>query len=337
MIGRLLTAAAMVGTLATAATAQDSYDLTFQSSDPSGSAAYKVQQDWAAHLTEMSNGQIKAEMVPAGAIVEYNETLDAVGAGILDGHITDSSYFTGKDPAFALIGNPVGAYSEPEELLSFFNEGGGNELYNEILEPYNVHFVGPAAQPAEAMASKIPIDSVADFKGVKLRAPEGMVQSAFAAAGAVPVNLPQSEVFTSLDKGVIDAADVTTLATNDSLGIHDVSKHPIYPGFHSLPLNEVSLNKDIWDSMTDDQQEMMVQSVTNYAANLIQTMRSKNEEVAAKLEADPTVTIHNWSQEERKKFRAFGTEQWLKYAEQSENAQKVYDTLTAYLKSQGRL
>lgn len=337
MFQRLFTAAAITGALATGAMAQQNYNLRFQSSDPSGSAAYKVQEAWAASLAEKSGGTIKAEMVPAGAIVEYNETLEAIGAGILDGHVTDSSYFTGKDPAFALIGNPVGAYSEPEELLAYFNEGGGNEVYNEILAPYNLHFIGAAAQPAEAMASKIPIDGVDDFKGVKMRAPEGMVQSAFAMAGAVPVNLPQSEVFTSLDKGVIDAADVTTLATNDSLGIHDVAKHPIYPGFHSLPLNEVSINKDTWESMTEEQQATMVQSVTDYAANLIETMRSKNEEVAARLEADPEITIHNWSQEERKKFRAFGTEQWIKYAEQSENAQKVYDSLTAYLKSQGRL
>lgn len=337
MVRRLMTAAALVGAFATTATAQESYDLTFQSSDPSGSEAYKVQETWAKRLTEMSDGQIKAEMVPAGAIVEYNETLDAIGAGILDGHVTDSSYFTGKDPAFALIGNPVGAYSEPEELLAFFNEGGGAELYTEILAPYNVHFIGAAAQPAEAMASKIPIDSVADFEGVKMRAPEGMVQSAFAAAGATPVNIPQSEVFTSLDKGVITAADVTTLATNDSLGIHDVAKHPIYPGFHSLPLNEVSINKDTWESMTEDQQAMLEQSVKDYAQDLISTMRSKNEEVAEKLRARDDVTIHNWSQEERTKFRQFGKDQWKAYAERSENAQKVYDTLTKYLKSQGRL
>jgi hypothetical protein len=68
-----------------------------------------VQQAWAEHVGELSGGRIKVEMLPVGSIVEYSETLDAVGAGILSGHITDSSYFTGKDPAFALIGNPVGA------------------------------------------------------------------------------------------------------------------------------------------------------------------------------------------------------------------------------------
>ncbi|MFD1378270.1 type 2 periplasmic-binding domain-containing protein [Fodinicurvata halophila] len=127
MMIRLLSTVALAGVLATAASAQaqESYDLQFQSSDNSGTTTFEIQQDWAEKVGEMSDGRISVEMVPVGSIVEYNETLDAVGSGILDGHITDSSYFTGKDAAFALIGNPVGAYSSPAELRSFFNEGGG--------------------------------------------------------------------------------------------------------------------------------------------------------------------------------------------------------------------
>lgn len=337
MMKRLLVAAFVTGLLSTAVSAQQTYDLKFQSSDNAGTAAFQVQQEWANHLAEMTDGRIRVEMLPVGSIVEYNETLDAVGAGILDGHITDSSYFTGKDAAFALIGNPVGAYSSPEELRAFFDEGGGTELYNEILAPYGVHFIGPAAQTAEAIPSKVPIDGVEDLKGVKIRAPEGMVQSAFAAAGASPVNLPQSEVFTSLDKGVIDAADATTLATNDSMGLHDIAKNPIWPGFHSLPLNEVSINKAKWDAMPDDLKEKLTQSVHAYADDLAAKIRAKDEEVAKKLKARDDVTIHSWSEEEKKKFRQIAKDQWKRYAEKSENARKVYDKLTTYLKSKGLL
>lgn len=330
---------ASVATLAvaSAAWAQDSYDLKFQSSDNSGTAAFEVQQAWAEHVGEMSDGRIKVEMLPVGSIVEYNETLDAVGAGILSGHITDSSYFTGKDPAFALIGNPVGAYSSPEELRAFFTEGGGTDLYNEILNPYGVQFIGPAAQTPESVPSKVPIDSVEDLQGVKIRAPEGMVQTTFAAAGASPVNLPQSEVFTSLDKGVISAADATTLATNDSMGLHDVAKHPIYPGFHSLPLNEVSINKATWDEMSPEDQQILTDSVAWYADELATRIRARDEAVAEELRASGDVTLHAWSEEEKKKFRQIAQEQWEAFAQQSENAQKVYEALSSYLQSRGLL
>lgn len=334
---RILAATLLAGLFSTAGYAQTSYNLKFQSSDNAGTAAFEVQQDWAKHLGEMSDGRIKVEMLPVGSIVEYNETLDAVGSGILDGQITDSSYFTGKDPAFALIGNPVGAYSSAQELRGFFDNGGGTELYNEIVNPYGVQFIGPAAQTAEAIPSKVPIDTVEALKGVKIRAPEGMVQSAFAAAGASPVNLPQSEVFTSLDKGVISAADATTLATNDSMGLHDVAKEPIWPGFHSLPLNEVSINKAKWDAMSDEDRQVLTQSVKWYADELAKRIEARDQEVAEKLRARGDVHIHSWSEEEKKKFRQIAQAQWQEYAGRSENAQKVYDKLTAYLKQEGRL
>ncbi|ETX16034.1 C4-dicarboxylate ABC transporter substrate-binding protein [Roseivivax halodurans JCM 10272] len=320
-----------------AAFAQDSYDLRFQSSDTSGSEAFKVQQRFAENLSEASDGRINIEVLPVGSIVEYNETLDAVGAGILDGHITDSSYFTGKDPAFALIGNPVGAYSSAEELRAFFDDGGGTDLYNEIIEPYGVHFIGPAAQTPESVPSKVAITSVEDLKGVKMRAPEGMVQSAFADAGASPVNLPQSEIFTSLDKGVISAADATTLATNHSMGLHDVAKNPIYPGFHSLPLNEVSITLATWESMSEEDRQLVTEAVRGYADDLAATMRERDEAVAEELRNSDDVTLHSWSEDEKRKFRQIAQDQWEAYADRSENARKVYEALTSYLTSQDLL
>jgi len=333
--GFFVTAAAL--TIASVASAQESYDLKFQSSDNSGTAAFEVQQAWAAHVGEMSGGRIKVEMLPVGSIVEYNETLDAVGAGILSGHITDSSYFTGKDPASALIGNPVGAYSSPEELRAFFTDGGGIAIYNELINPYGVQFIGPAAQTPESVPSKVPIDSVEDLAGVKIRAPEGMVQTTFAAAGTSPVKLPQSEVFTSLDKGLISAADATTLATNHSMGLHDVAKHPIYPGFHSLPLNEVSINKPTWDEMSPEDQQILTDSVAWYADELAERIRARDEAVVEELKAAGDVTLHSWSDEEKKKFRQLAQEQWEAFAQQSENARKVYEALSSYLQAQGML
>jgi TRAP-type mannitol/chloroaromatic compound transport system substrate-binding protein len=331
-------AASLVATIAFAApsVAQD-YSLRFQSSDPSGNPNFQLQQEWADRVKEVTGGRVTIEMLAVNSIVAHTETQDAVASGIIDGHITDMSYFTGKDAAFGLIANPVGAWSAPSEMLRFVEYGGGKELINEIMEPYGLHFIGATTPGLEAFISKVPLNGVADLKGLKMRAPEGLVQQVFAAAGAAPVNLPGSEVFTSLDKGVIDAADYTVFSTNQSQGMHDIAKHPVYPGFHSMPLVEVSINKVVWDGMPADIKAILEMSVRDFAIDMTSQLAMKDLKAVAEARKNPDVTIHNWSAEERAKFRTIAVGQWTDIASRSKNAQKAYDVLTNYLRDQGML
>ncbi|WP_412051224.1 TRAP transporter substrate-binding protein [Hoeflea sp. Naph1] len=309
--------------------------LKFQSSDPAGNPNFVLQQGWAAGIAEKTGGKLAIELLPVESIVAHNETQDAIAAGILDGHITDTSYFAGKDPAFGLIANPVGAWSSPDEMFTFMSKGGGNELMNELLEPYGLHFIGATTPGLEAFVSKKLLNGVDDLKGLKMRAPEGLVQQVFAAAGAAPVNLPGSEVFTSLDKGVIDAADYSVFSTNQAQGLHDVAPNPVYPGFHSMPLVEISMNKEKWDALSDDVKTALEESVAEFAQLQVSTLAAKDLEAVEAAKASGKVTVTDWSADERAKFRTIATGEWAKVAERSDNARKVYDTLTAYLKENG--
>ncbi|NVK58959.1 MAG: C4-dicarboxylate ABC transporter substrate-binding protein, partial [Rhodobacteraceae bacterium] len=144
-----------------------------------------------------------------------------------------------------------------------------------------------------------------------------------------------SEVFTSLDKGVIDAADYNTFSTNAAQGLHDVAKHPVYPGFHSMPLIEVSVNKAKWDSLPDDLKTAMEESVKEFAVYQSETVHERDMEAAEEAKAGGEITIHDWSEEERAKFRGIARSQWEQAASASANSQKVYDLLTAYLVEKG--
>lgn len=311
--------------------------LKFQSSDPAGNPNFILQQGWAAGVQEKTGGKVAIELLPVESIVAHNETQDAIAGGILDGHITDTSYFAGKDPAFGLIANPVGAWSAPEEMFTFMSEGGGKELMNGLLEPYGLHFIGATTPGLEAFVSKKQLNGVDDLKGLKVRAPEGLVQQVFAAAGAAPVNLPGSEVFTSLDKGVIDAADYSVFSTNQAQGMHDVAPNPVYPGFHSMPLVEISMNKAKWDALPDDVKTALEESVAEFAKSQVAALAEKDMEAVEAAKAGGKVTVTDWPAEERAKFRTIATAEWAKVAERSENAKKVYDTLTKYLKDKGLL
>lgn len=336
-LAKKLSLSAIIAVGLTGAAAAQDYALRFQSSDPAGNPNFELQQQWTSRVEAMTGGRITIEMLPVNSIVQHTETQDAVAAGIIDGHITDTSYFTGKDAAFGLIANPVGAWSAPSEMLTFIEYGGGKELMNELLEPYGLHFIGATTPGLEAFISKVPLDGVDDLKGLKLRAPEGLVQQVFAAAGAAPVNLPGSEVFTSLDKGVIDAADYTVFSTNQAQGMHDIARHPVYPGFHSMPLVEVSINKATWDGMPADLQAILEVSVRDFARDMTSQLAMKDIKAVAEANANPEITVHNWSAAERAKFRTIATGEWKKVAERSAAAQKVYDTLTGYLLEQGMI
>jgi len=313
------------------------YNWKFQSSDNTGNPNFILKKAWTERVKDMTGGRVEIEMLPVGSIVKHTETLDAINSGVLDGHVTATGYFSGKDPAFGLLGNTVGAWSDPNEMLLFIEYGGGQELYEELLAPYGLQFIGASATGLEAFVSKKPLDGVADLKGLKLRAPEGLVQAVFSAAGASPVNLPGSEVFTSLDKGVIDAADYTVFSTNHQQGMHKVAKHPVYPGFHSMPVLEVSMNKKTWDGLPDDIKAILRTSVRDFARRMTSELKLKDQAAVAEAKGDSSITIHDWSATERNKFRAIAQQQWKEFAKKSKNAQKVYDTLSKFLSDNGML
>ncbi|WP_413616222.1 TRAP transporter substrate-binding protein [Halomonas cupida] len=328
--------AAILAAMATTANAAE-YEWTFQTSETAGEPQFEMKKAWAENVEQMSQGRVSIEILPVNAVVQANQTLQAVQSGILQGHLTDPSYFTGQDPAFGMIGNLVGAWSDPYDFLDYMNNAGGEELYNKLVEPYGVHLIGAAATGLESLPSSRPVRSIDDMKGLKIRAPEGMVYNIFEAAGATPVNLPGSEVYTGLEKGVIDAADYTVFATNQSQGLHDFAPYPLYPGFHSLPMVAVSLNKEIWDGLPDDLKAMLETSVDALAYEMVAELKTRDLEVVREARQDPDIEIIDLPAEERLKFREIARTEWEEWAGRNEITQEFYDSVVAYLENHNLL
>ena len=333
---RLLAATALVSAgLAGAAAAQD-FSLKFQSSDPAGNANFLLQQEWAKDVAAKTDGRVEVDLLPVETIVAHTESQDAVAAGIIDGHVTDTSYFAGKEPAFGLIANPVGAWSDPQQMFDFMENGGGNELMNEMLEPYGLHFIGATTPGLESFLSKVPLEGVEDLEGLKMRAPEGMVQNVFAAAGATPVNLPGSEVFTSLDKGVIDAADYSVFSTNHQQGMHDVATHPVYPGFHSMPATDIVVNMDRWNALPDDLKAILTVATRDFGRDMYQRLMIEDKKIADSAD-EIGLTLVDWPDEERRAFRKQAESVWRELAAESEIATRIVDSQATFLKQIGLL
>jgi len=309
---------------------------TFQSAVSAGDLAYAITKDFTDSIERLTGGRLAVRLVPVGSVVQYSETLDAVAAGILDGQVTATVYFSGKDPAFALLGDLIAAYENADQMLMFMHRGGGDELLGELYAAYGVHYVGATTTGKEAFVSKIPLNGVDDFRGVKLRAPEGMAQDIFQRLGAAPVNLPSAEVFTAIERGVVDAADWSTFSMNHHIGFHAIARHPIYPGIHSMPILDVSVNPTRWQELDADVQAILEVAVRDFARDVTQRIELEDLKDVREAQADG-VDVIDWPAAERQKLRDIAIEVWRDWSTRSPMAKRAYDAQTAFLRSIGLL
>lgn len=316
--------------------AAEKYQWTMQSLWQAGSINHRVFEEFCADVGRLSAGRLEITPVPVGTMVAYNETLDAVGSGILDGQQSGPGYSAGKDPGFAMLSEFPGAYENAYQMQMWFEFGGGKELARELYGRFNVFYIGSVWHGMESIPSKKPLRSVDDLKGVKMRIPEGLNQEIFSRIGAAPVNIPGSEVYTSLDRGVIDATDWGTLGMNIDLGYHKIAPYQIYPGFHSLPMADVAVNADRWNELPDDLKVITEAAVRDFARNMIQQMELADA-TAARKAREQGVEFVNWTREERRRFRLIAADVLKKFATRSDMAQRIYDSHMAFLKRLGLL
>jgi TRAP-type mannitol/chloroaromatic compound transport system substrate-binding protein len=334
---------AAAGVLALAASAASAEQVwKVQTSMTAGESFYtNIQEHWLPRLAEMTGGELQIELTPVGSVVPYNETMDAISQGILQGDITSTVYFSGRSKAFAILGDLISGYETPDQIAMFCYHGGGRELIQEAFDTYaggGVKVVGCGAIARESFTSKIPIRGIDDLEGVKVRSPEGLAAIVFERAGASTVALPASEVHTSIDKGVIDAADFSSYSMDESVGLHEIARYPIYPGIHSMPVIQFTVNKAAYDSLTPAQQTILDVWYRAMIADLAMMNEITDRELVARdMAEDSEVEVINWSKEDRDRLREIAAEAWAEFAEGDELTQRAYEANIAFMKKIGLL
>lgn len=334
-VGTALTVGALALS-ASAVAAQETYNWKIQTLWQPGTGNQLAFERFAENVDIMTDGQIKITALPAGAVVGVTETVDAINQRILDGHHTATVYWTGLDPAFAALGDLNAAYDTPYQGMEYFYNYGGLELLREAYAPLGLYPIGVAWWGVETIPTSTPVRGVGDLDGLKIRLPQGMASDLFAGFGAVPVNLPGSEVFSALDNGTIDATDWGTLSMNEELGFYDLAKSSIYPGIHSMPVGDVSIRLEQWNELSPRLQTILSVAVKNFSLDMIQTLDKDNVELAATM-ADEGVELVAWSTEERKKFRSAARDVWMEYATKNDLTARAVNSQIEYLNLRGLL
>ena len=189
-----------------------------------GGIGLQIFKEWCSSIVEKTGGELAFQPFGAKDVVGDFQLFDAVKNGVLQAMNPFTIYWAGRMPASVFLTSyPLGPRN-PHEWDVFYYGLGGLEIARELFAKQRMHYVGPIHHGPNIIHSKVPIRSIEDFAGRKMRLPGGMVAEVFQAAGAKTTLIPGSEIFPALEKGVIDVADYVGPAVNYSLGFHQVTR-----------------------------------------------------------------------------------------------------------------
>lgn len=323
----------IVGCMAAAgpATAQQTFKWRCQTLWAANSINMKVFSAFTDRVRQLSGGRLDLEPLPDGTVVKAPEMYNAVRNGVLDCQNGGGTWSANLDVAFSLFGDMAGAYERPEQMQVWYEYRGGKEIARELYGKYNTMHVGLVWHGVESIPMKRAVRNTADLKGLKMRSPPGPVSAILSKFGGAPVTLNGSEVYSALERGVIDATDWGTLSMNDELGFHKIAPFAIYPGFHSMPATDIVANMTRWKALPADLQAILEVATRDFARDMAQQLMLADEKVAGEARGKG-VELINWSGEERKKFRNAAVESWEDLAKKTPMARKVVDSQVQFLK-----
>jgi TRAP-type mannitol/chloroaromatic compound transport system substrate-binding protein len=185
----------------------------------------------ASRIRALSGGRIDITVYAAGEVVPAFGVLDAVGNGVADIGHTAAFYWQGKMPAAAFFTTvPFGL--TPSEHVAWIDAGGGQALWDELYQPFGVKpFMGGNTGICMGGWFRHELNSLADLRGLKLRS-LGLGGEVYRRLGATPQTTPPAEILTSLQSGVLDAAEFVGPGTDIALGLYRVAPFYYYPGFN---------------------------------------------------------------------------------------------------------
>ena len=208
--------------------------LRFQSTWPAKDIFHEYALDFAKKVNDMTGGELRIEVLPAGAVVPAFGLLDAVSKGTLDGGHGVVVYHYGKNAALALWGSGPSFGMDANMLLSWHKYGGGKELLDELYKVVgaNVKSYVYGPMPTQPLGwFKKPVTKIEDMKGLKYRT-VGISIDMFTAMGVSVNALPGGEIIPAMDRGLLDAAEFNNASSDRQLGFPDVSKVCMLQSYH---------------------------------------------------------------------------------------------------------
>ncbi|MBN9604723.1 MAG: TRAP transporter substrate-binding protein [Afipia felis] len=263
---KVTAAGAATAAVASPAIAQSSPEIKWRltSSFPKSlDTIYGAAEIMAKQVAEMTDNKFQIQVFAAGEVVPGLQALDATSNGTVEMCHTATYYYVGKDPTFAIYAAvPFGLNARMQN--SWWYQGGGEQLGNEFFKKHGV--IGhPCGNTGTQMGGwfRKEIKTVADLSGLKMRI-GGIAGQVLAKLGVVPQQLAGGDIYPSLEKGTIDAAEWIGPYDDEKLGFNKVAPYYYYPGFWEGGLMVHSLtNLEKWNSLPKAYQAVLANAAAN--------------------------------------------------------------------------
>lgn len=288
-------------------------------------------EDIAKHVAAATDGNFTIQTFAAGEIVPGLQAADAVSAGTVEMCHTCSYYYVGKDPTFA-IGTAIPFGPNQRLTNAWLYEGNGTKLLNEFYATHGL--VGFAAGNTGVQMGgwfRKEINTVDDFKGVKMRI-AGLAGRVVEKLGVVPQQIAGGDIYPSLEKGTIDAAEWVGPYDDYKLGFYKVAKYYYYPAFwEGGPVIHAFMNKEKFEGLPKAYQAILQDACTFANTNMMAKYDIKNPAAIKQIVAAGT-TLRPFSQQILEAAFNASKEVYADISSKNEWFKKIYEDQAAFKK-----
>jgi len=284
----------------------------------------------AERIGTMSGGRLTISVSAAGEVVPAFEVLDAVGGGVAEIGHTASFFWQGKQPAAAFYTTvPFGL--TPNEHVAWVEAGGGQALWDELYKPFGVKpFMGGNTGVCMGGWFRREIKTLEDVRGLKIRS-LGLGGEVYRRLGATPQTTPPGEILTSLQSGVLDAAEFVGPGSDIALGLYRVAPTYYGPGFNKPNgSGECIVSLKAWEGLDADLKAIVAHACATEAGFALSEMERLNAEALAALTEKHNVQLRGFPVEVVAAARKVSVDVLADLAARSDMARKVHDSYAAF-------
>ena len=289
----------------------------------------------AERIAALSGGRLQIQVSAAGEVVPAFEVLDAVGGGVAEMGHTASFYWQGKMPAAAFYTTvPFGL--TPAEHVAWVDAGGGQALWDDLYKPFGAKpFMGGNTGVCMGGWFRRDIKALSDVQGLKIRS-LGLGGEVYRRLGATPQTTPPGEILTSLQSGVLDAAEFVGPGTDISLGLYRVA--PLYygPGFNKPNgTGECIISLKAWEGLDSEMKAIITHACATEASFALSEMERLNAEGLAALTEKHNVQLKTFPRDVVDAARKVAGEVLADLAARSDLARKIHDSYAVFRERTG--